>query len=120
MMKEMWQPEKKELESVLFCGNLAERLTEEPEFRAMLLSLDPAVAAMDMPQHTPFHDYTVLMHTAHAVDAVSPEGLSEEEYRLLKTAAFFSRYRKAGDGALPDRREGISPDRIPRASGEIS
>ena len=37
MMKELWQPEKEALESVLFCGNLAERLTEEPEFRTMLL-----------------------------------------------------------------------------------
>lgn len=89
MKKELWRPGKEELERVLLCGDLAERLTEDPEFREMFLSFDPAVAAMDMPQHTPFHDYTVLMHTAHAVDAVSPEGLSPEEYRLLKTAAFF-------------------------------
>ncbi len=88
-MKEQWRPDRAELEQVLLCGNFAERLTEDPAFRERVLSLDPAVAAMDMPQHTPFHDYTVLMHTAHAVDAVSPEGLTEKEYRLLKTAAFF-------------------------------
>lgn len=123
MKRELWRPGKEELERVLLCGGLAERLTEDPEFREMFLSFDPAVAAMDMPQHTPFHDYTVLMHTAHTVDAVSPEGLSPEEYRLLKTAALFHDigkpetvlYRTDGKGFL---RTGFPGH--PEKSAEIS
>lgn len=128
-MKEFWKPGRTELEAVLLCGNFADRLTEDPAFLEKVLSLDPAVAAMEMPQHTPFHDYTVLMHTAHAVDAVSAEGLTQQEYRLLKTAAFFHDigkpetvlYRTDADGFLrtgfpghPEKSAEIAERLLPR------
>ena len=55
-----------------------------------LCTLSDDVAVMkDYDQHNAYHCYDLRMHTVYTVDYVKREGLTEEEYRMLKIAAFF-------------------------------
>ena len=55
-----------------------------------LCTLSEDVAVMkDYDQHNPYHCYDLRIHTTVTVDQVRKEGLTDEEYRLIKIAAFF-------------------------------
>ena len=66
---------------------LAERLDDVWD---ELCSLSDDVAIMkDYDQCNPYHCYDLRMHTVYTVDNIDPKGLSDDEFRLLKIAAFF-------------------------------
>lgn len=79
---------KKRFEEII-CSEepLADRIDEVwPE----LCTMGEVIAQMkDYDQCNPYHCYDLRMHTAYTVDSIEREGLTEEEYRLLKIAAFF-------------------------------
>ena len=55
-----------------------------------LCTLSDDVAVMkDYDQHNAYHCYDLRMHTVYTVDYIEREGRTDEEYRMLKIAAFF-------------------------------
>lgn len=55
-----------------------------------LCSLDPNIEVMkDYEQNHPYHWYDLMIHTTKTVDSIRKDGLTEDEYRLLKVAGFF-------------------------------
>lgn len=79
---------KKRFEEII-CGDtpLAPRIDDVWD---ELCTLGEDIAVMkDYDQCNPYHCYDLRMHTAYTVDSVNRKGLSSEEYRMLKIAAFF-------------------------------
>ncbi len=62
----------------------------QPEIKDQLLSIDPAVKAMDGFEHrNPHHCYDLLEHTIHTVNSINCDNLTDNEICLIRTAAFF-------------------------------
>ena len=79
---------KKRFEEII-CGDtsLAENIDEVWD---ELCTLGPDIAIMkDYDQCNPYHCYDLRMHTAYTVDCLKKDGLTDEEFRLLRIAAFF-------------------------------
>ena len=65
-------------------------LVQRKEVWNFLASLDKHIEVMkEYDQNSPYHCYDLLMHTAHVVDGIQPEGLSKEDFHDLRIAAFF-------------------------------
>lgn len=81
--------DKEFLERLLWAEDFLDQVNKE-EIYQRLLSLDEHIQAMEgFEQKNPHHVYDVLWHTFHTVDNVKKEGVSEEDYRQLRIAAFF-------------------------------
>ncbi len=79
---------KKRFEEIIFSEKpLADRIDEVwPE----LCTMGEVISQMkDYDQCNPYHCYDLRMHTVYTVDSVEREGLDEEDWRLIKIAAFF-------------------------------
>ncbi len=73
----------------LMSHDLCDRILEQENWE-FLSSLSPHIAIMkDYPQNHPYHCYDLLVHTCKTVDGIDPSNLTDEEFRLLKTAGFF-------------------------------
>lgn len=98
---------KEYFESII--ANDLENRIKEPEVRDFLFSLDPNIPKMEnYDQNHKYHCYDLLTHTIKTVDNIPDDGVTEEEMKLLKTAAFFHDVGKI-----------VTAKPVPRADGSI-
>jgi len=80
---------KTELEALLMRPDAAEYCISG-EGKDILFSIDTCISRMyGFDQNNPHHCYDLFEHTVRTVEALDCDGLTEDEMRLLKTAALF-------------------------------
>ncbi|MCR5794612.1 MAG: HD domain-containing protein [Solobacterium sp.] len=79
----------KEYFESIIAHDLEDRIKEQ-EVRKFLFSLEPHIPLMEnYDQNHKYHCYDLLTHTVKTVDHIPDDGVTPEEMKLLKTAAFF-------------------------------
>ncbi len=81
--------DKKRFEEILMLEDFAHAI-QDPEIWKELSGIDDTIRRMkNFDQRHPYHCYDLLMHTAWTVQNIPKHRVTEDEYRLLKIAAFF-------------------------------
>lgn len=103
---------KQEFESIIK-DNLTEKIRDPAVFEA-LCTLTPDVRPMkDYDQNNKYHCFDLLTHTVMTVDGVCTDGLSDDEIRMLKTAAFFHDIGKPYVAVIKDNPDGSTRTSYP-------
>ena len=103
---------KQEFESIIR-DNLTEKIRDPAVFEA-LCTLTPDVRPMkDYDQNNKYHCFDLLTHTVMTVDGVCTDGLSDDEIRMLKTAAFFHDIGKPYVAVIKDNPDGSTRTSYP-------
>lgn len=87
---------------------------EDQEIFERLCALSPDIRPMKgYKQNNPYHCFDLLKHTVLTVDGVCTDGLTADEIRLLKTAAFFHDIGKPYTAVVKNNPDGTTRTSYP-------